>query len=101
MEIGYSTADGHELWAVNRTAPFEGGTIQWVTNQGGVRDGVFVRMVSRKDGLVWLRHKDRQEDLGSNHALSPTLGACMVGKQEWLTDCSSQMTLLDICTPTI
>jgi hypothetical protein len=24
MVIGYSTKDGSELWAVNRTAPFEG-----------------------------------------------------------------------------
>jgi outer membrane protein assembly factor BamB len=44
MEIGYSTKDGHEMWHVNRTAPFAGGGISWstLTLSNMVGNGVFV-----------------------------------------------------------
>ena len=51
MEIGYSTADGRELWAVNRTAPFAGGMIGWVTLQAGAADGVFSEWYQEK--MIW------------------------------------------------
>jgi outer membrane protein assembly factor BamB len=51
MEIGYSTKDGRELWHLNRTVPYDGGMIQWVTSQGGVGDGVYVEWYQEK--MVW------------------------------------------------
>ena len=53
MEIGYSTTNGRELWAVNRTSPLPGGMISWntVTLSAAVGDGVFVEFYP--ETMVW------------------------------------------------
>jgi outer membrane protein assembly factor BamB len=47
MEIGYSTKDGHEMWAVNRTGP-----ISWNTLQGSpAGDGVYAEF--HPETMTW------------------------------------------------
>jgi hypothetical protein len=52
MEIGYSTKDGKEMWAVNRTLP-DGISISWNTMQGSpAGDGIYTQFYP--ETMTWV-----------------------------------------------